>query len=296
MSIANQRVETRAWLGPALMCLTSLFFAVLDALVKYLALSYPLTQIVWMRYIAQTVLLVLIFAPHMGWRLLHAHSMRLQLVRGLCLLGASLLVINGLSRLPLTETTAILFIAPLVVTVLSGLLLKEPARRMDWIAVMFGFAGVLIIARPGGGLLTWAILFPMGTAVCNALYQIVTRSARSSEHPATSNLYTGIVGVVVLAPAMPAVWMPMAWVDVAVIAIAGSVAALGHLLITKALEYSPAAALGPYSYTQLIWATALGWLAFSAVPDAMSWLGILVIAAGGLLLSIHRLLRTRSSK
>lgn len=292
----NKRVEARAWIGPVLMCLTSLLFAVLDALIKYLALRYPLTQIVWARYVAQTVLLVLMFAPYMGWRLLHAHSLRLQLVRGLCLLGASLLVINGLSRLPLTETTAILFIAPLVVTVFSGLLLKEPARRMDWIAVLFGFAGVLIIARPGSGLLTWAILFPMGTAVCNALYQIVTRSARSSEHPATSNLYTGIIGVLVLAPAMPVVWMPMAWMDILVVGLAGSIAALGHLLITKALEYSPAAALGPYSYTQLIWAAALGWLAFSTVPDAMSWLGILVIAAGGLLLSIHRLFRSRTSK
>lgn len=296
MALANPQAEARAWLGPTLMCLTSLFFALLDALVKYLALSYPLTQIVWARYVAQTVLLILVFAPHMGWRLLHAHSLPLQLVRGLCLLGASLLVINGLSRLPLTETTAILFIAPLVVTIFSGLLLKEHARRMDWIAVFFGFAGVLIIARPGGGLLTWAILFPMGTAVCNALYQVVTRSARSSEHPVTSNLYTGMIGMAVLAPAMPVVWMPMAWVDVLVVGIAGSVAALGHLLITKALEYSPAAALGPYSYTQLIWATALGWLVFGAVPDAMSWLGILVIAAGGLLLSIHRLIHSHTSK
>src|SRR5690606_34559696 len=105
-----------------------------------------------------------------------------QLLRGLCLFGASMLVINGFARLPLTETSAILFLSPLIVTLLSGLLLKEKARRMDWLAVCCGFAGVLIIARPGGGLLTWAILFPIGTAVCNALYQILTRSTRSSEH------------------------------------------------------------------------------------------------------------------
>jgi len=288
--------EARPWLGPALMCLASLLFAILDTTTKYLAAFYPLTQIVWARYTAQTVLLILVFAPGMGWRLFHAHSYPMQLLRGLCLFAASMLVINGFARLPLTETSAILFLAPLIVTLLSGLVLKEKARRMDWVAVCCGFAGVLVIARPGGGLLTWAILFPIGTAVCNALYQIVTRSTRGSEHPVTSNVYTGMVGAFVLMPVMPAVWQPMDWADLLLVIGAGLVAAIGHLVITKALSYAPAAALSPYSYFQLVFVAVLSWLVFHAVPDAVSWVGILVIAAGGLMISVRRLLQYGSSK
>lgn len=288
--------DARPWLGPALMCLAGLCFAFLDTATKYLAEFYPLTQVIWARYAGQTVVLALVFAPRMGWRVLHAHSYPLQLLRGLCLFGASMLVINGFARLPLTETSAILFLAPLIVTLLSGLLLKEKARRMDWVAVCCGFAGVLIIARPGGGLLTWAILFPIGTAVCNALYQILTRSTRASEHPVTSNLYTGMVGAVVLLPAMPYVWQPMSWIDLLLVGGAGCIAATGHMVITKALSYSPAATLGPYSYFQLVFVAFLGWQVFGTVPDAVSWIGILVIAAGGLMISVRRVLQYGSSK
>ena len=279
------------WLGPLLMCVASLFFSCLDTGTKYLTAGYPVTQIVWVRYMAQALAVFLIFQPRMGRSLFHAHRYGIQLFRGLCLCCGSVMVINGLARLPLAETTAIVFMAPVIMTLLSGLVLKEKARRLDWVAVACGFAGVLIIARPGGGLLTWAILFPVGSAVCNACYQLVTRASRSSEHPATSNLYTGLIGALVLAPWGIADWAPMAWTDLALVIGLGTVAALGHLIMTHALLHAPATTLGPYGYTQIFWATLLGWLAFSNVPDAMTWLGMLIIATGGLLLSSGSLLR-----
>ncbi|WP_368639905.1 DMT family transporter [Castellaniella ginsengisoli] len=281
----------RVWLGPLLMCVASLFFSVLDAGTKYLTAGYPVNQIVWMRYMAQALAVGLIFLPVMGRSLFHAHRYGIQLFRGLCLCCGSVMVINGLARLPLAETTAIVFMAPVLITVLSGLLLKEKARRLDWIAVACGFAGVLIIVRPGGGLLTWAVLFPVGSAICNACYQLVTRSSRSSEHPATSNLYTGLIGALVLTPWGAMAWTPMAWADLLLVAGLGAVAALGHLIMTHALLHAPAATLGPYGYTQIFWATLLGWLAFSTVPDAMTWLGMLIIAGGGLMLTSGPLLR-----
>ncbi|MBV2181000.1 MAG: DMT family transporter [Castellaniella sp.] len=281
----NLRAQ-KPWLGPVLMCVASLFFAILDTGTKYLAGHYPLLQIVWVRYMAQTVAIVLIFMPRMGRQLFVAHRYPIQLFRGLCLCSSSVFVIHGLARLPLAEATAIVFLAPVIVTMLSGLLLKEKARTMDWVAVASGFAGVLIIARPGGGLLTWAILFPMGSAMCNAFYQIVTRSTRSSEHAATSNFYTGLVGVLALAPWGASDWMPMPAGDFLLLLGIGGIAAIGHLTITYALLHAPAAALGAYSYSQILWATLLGWAAFQAMPDAMAWLGILVIALGGILLSV----------
>ncbi|HEX7388432.1 MAG TPA: DMT family transporter [Castellaniella sp.] len=285
-----------AWRGPVLMCVASLFFAFLDTGTKYLAAGYPLMQIVWLRYVAQTLAIAIIFTPRMGTRLFDAHSFALQGFRGLCLCGGSVMVINGLARLPLAEATAVVFLAPVIVTMLSGLLLKEKARAMDWVAVACGFAGVLIIARPGGGLLTWAILFPIGAATTNAIYQIVTRLSRQSENAATSNFYTGLVGAIVLMPWGIAEWAPIPAGDLILVCAIGTVAAIGHLTITYALLAAPAASLGAYSYSQIGWATLLGWGVFLAIPDAMSWLGMLVIALGGILLSVPQLMRALTQR
>ena len=282
---------TQLWRGPLLMCVASLFFATLDTGTKYLTQSYPVNQVVWVRYMAQAAAIFLIFQPRLGRALFRTRRYGIQLFRGLCLCCSSVLVINGLARLPLAETTAINFMAPVIVTLLSGLVLKEKARRMDWVAVACGFAGVLIIARPGGGLLTWAILFPMGAALANACYQLVTRFSSASEHPATSNLYTGLIGALLMTPWWMSAWMPMLWTDLLLLLCLGTVAAVGHFIMTKALTYAPAATLGPYSYTQIFWATLLGALVFSRIPDFTSRLGMGVIAAGGLLLTSGPLLR-----
>jgi drug/metabolite transporter (DMT)-like permease len=284
-------LRAQNWQGPVLMCAASLFFAILDTGTKYLAAGHPLMQIVWLRYVAQTLAIVVIFTPRMGARLYDAHSFALQGFRGLCLCGGSVLVINGLARLPLAEATAIVFLAPVMVTLLSGLLLKEKARTADWVAVGCGFAGVLIIARPGGGLLTWAILFPIGAATTNAIYQIVTRISRQSENAATSNFYTGLVGALVLMPWGIAEWAPLPLPDLFLVFAVGTVAAVGHLTITYALLRASAASLSAYSYSQIGWATLLGWGVFMAIPDPVAWVGMLVIALGGLLLSVPGLMR-----
>lgn len=293
--VTDTHVYRTRVLGPLLMCLACLCFAALDTLIKYLSHRLPLTEVIWVRYAVQTIAIAILFVPTMKGRILRTSNPRLQALRGMCLLGASLFVINGLSRLPLTETTAVLFLAPLIITLLSGPVLGERIKPVDWFAVMLGFAGVLIIVRPGGGLLTWAILFPVGTACCNAVYQMVTRSFHSAEHPVTTNLYTGLVGVLVLAPLMPFVWQWPTAEQWGVLVLAGLVGGLAHYIITKALECSSAAALGPYGYTQLVWAALLGFLVFGALPDVVTWLGIAVIASSGLLLSIYHLVAARRS-
>lgn len=281
-------------LGPFFMCLAALGFAALDALIKFSATGGPLSEVIWVRYAVQTLIFAIIFVPRSGRRILRTENLRMQLVRGGFLLGASLLVINGLSRLPLTETTAVLFIAPIFVTLFSGPFLGEKARTIDWVAVLFGFCGVLIIVRPGGGLLTWAILFPIGTAICNAVYQMVTRSLRRTEHPVTTNLYSGMIGTLALTPLMPWVWEWPDPIHAAAMLMAGLVGAVSHFMMTKALAHSPASTLGPFGYTQLIWASLFGFLVFGALPDFLTWVGIGVIAAGGLLLSLHHVWVKRS--
>lgn len=288
-------LRARNWQGPVLMCVASLFMAMLDAGTKYLAQDYPLVQIVWLRYVAQTLAIVVIFGATMGPRLYHAHSFAVQGIRGLCLCTGSVLGIYGLAALPLAEATAIVFVGPVIVTLLSGVLLKEKARRLDWAAVACGFTGVLIIARPGSSLFTWAVLFPVGAAAAGAVYQIVTRFSRQSEHAATSNFYTGLVGSLLLTPWGLGEWVQMRMPDLLLLCAVGTIAAIGHLAITYALLRSPAASLGGYNYTQIAWATLLGWAVFLTIPDAITWLGIIVIAFGGMLLTVPQLMRAAAA-
>lgn len=287
------RVRPSRILGPLLMATACLCFAILDSLIKYLSKGLPLTEVICVRYAVQTAAVAAVFLPRLKGRILRTGNPRLQLLRGACLLGASMCAINGFSRLPLTEATAVMFLAPILITLLSGPILGERARTIDWLAVALGFAGVLVIVRPGGGLLTWAILFPLGTAICNAVYQMVTRFFHSSEHPATTNLYTGLVGTAGLIPLMPFVWQTPDSKHLGLMILAGLVGGLAHFLITKALEHAPAAVLGPYGYTQLAWATVLGYFVFGAIPDGVTWIGIAVIACAGLLLSLHHLATAR---
>lgn len=291
----NTPARSGRFLGPMYMCLACLAFASMDTLIKILSRELPLTEVVFLRYAVHALAIALIFFPRLKGRMLRTGNPRLQILRGTCLLGASLFVINGLSRLPLTETTAVMFLTPIITALFSGPVLGEHARRVDWVAMALGLAGVLIIVRPGGGLLTWAILFPMGTAACNAIYQLVTRFFHSSEHPATTNLYTGLVGVAALAPVMFLVWQTPTQSQAGLICIAGLIGATGHFVLTKAFEHSPAASLGPYSYTQLVWASLLGLSVFGALPDGVTWIGIGVIASGGLVVSLHHLWESRSS-
>lgn len=279
----------RPLIGPLLMIAACIGFACIDTLAKYLGRQLPIAEVLFLRYLVQALTVGAIYLPGLRGRMLRTANLPLQLLRGGFLLGASVCVINGLTYLPLAESTAVHFLSPIFISLLAVLFLGERTTRVDWLALLLGFAGVLLIVRPGGSLLTWAILFPVGSALCNALYQVVTRFFRASEHPATTNLYAALVGMLATAPFVPAVWRLPDWQHGALIALAGAVAALAHLLVTRALAYAPAGSLGPYSYTQLVWATALGFVVFGSMPDVYALSGILLIGASGLLLSLHRL-------
>lgn len=276
-------------IGPLLMVAACVGFAFIDMLAKYLGRDLPVAEVLFLRYLIQAMTVSAIYLPSLRGRLLRTANLPMQVLRGSFLLGASVCVINGLTYLPLAESTAVHFLSPIFISLLAACFLGERATTIDWLALLLGFAGVLVIVRPGGSLLTWAILFPVGSALCNALYQIVTRSIRASEHPATSNLYAALVGLMATAPFVPMAWQLPDGHHAALVALAGVVAALSHLLVTRALAHAPAGSLGPYSYTQLAWAAVFGFVVFGNVPDIFALSGIVLIALSGLVLTLHRL-------
>ncbi|EIK51881.1 MAG: DMT family transporter [Pseudomonadaceae bacterium] len=267
--------------GVLLILLSGLLLASHDGLAKYLSELYPVFLVIWARYIAQTVLMTLLFVPRMGSRVLRTRRPWTQLLRGLSLVGVSLLFINGLHYIPLAEATAVIFLTPVLVTIASALL-GERIGRSQWIAVGFGLLGVLIIVRPGSALFTPAALLPFGAALSFTLYQLVTRRLATSDHPVTSNYLTSLVGCAVLSVLVLFNWRTPTLHDATLMAALGGMAMLGHLLLTQAFRYASAAMLAPFTYGQIVFAGIVGFFAFGHAPDGGALLGMAIIIASGL--------------
>ncbi|CAM5347285.1 EamA/RhaT family transporter OS=Stutzerimonas stutzeri OX=316 GN=CXK95_05270 PE=4 SV=1 [Stutzerimonas stutzeri] len=267
--------------GVLLILLSGLLLASHDGLAKHLSGLYPVFLVIWARYIAQTVLMTLLFVPRMGPRVLRTRRPGAQLLRGLSLVGVSLLFINGLHYIPLAEATAVIFLTPVLVTIASALL-GERIGRSQWIALGFGLLGVLIIVRPGSALFTPAALLPLGAALSFTLYQLVTRRLAGTEHPVTSNYLTSLVGCVVLSGLVLLNWRTPTLHDAALMAALGGMAMLGHLLLTQAFRYASAAMLAPFTYGQIVFAGIVGFFAFGHAPDGGALLGMAIIIASGL--------------
>ena len=272
------------------MVLAVSLFACLDTMSKYLAAHYPVPAIVWARNALQLVLMLAVLGPRMGTALVRTSNLRLQIVRGLVLIGASLMFMTALSRLPLAECTSMAFTSPLIIAALAGPLLKEEVHGRTWIALAAGFGGVLLIIRPGGELFSWAAALPLASAVLMATYQMMTRRLAGRDPALTTLFYPAIVGTVLVPVVFPFSFvMPDSALHAALFLAIGLVGSLGHFFLIKAFHQAPASMLGPFTYAQLIVALALGWAVFGHLPDGYSVTGMAVIVASGLALALrHR--------
>lgn len=267
--------------GLLLILASGLLLASQDALSKTLTALYPVLLVVWLRYLSQSVLMLALFAPRMGLNLLRTQRPWLQLVRGLSLVAITLLFYSALRFIPLGEATAVIFLAPLVVIVLSATWLKEHISRGLWLSVGCGLLGVMLIVRPGGALFTPAILLPLGAAFCFGLYQLLTRRLSATDHPATSNFLSAMVGTLSMSVLLPWHWQTPTLVDGLLMATLGATAMTGHMLLTYAYRFGSAASLAPFTYVQIVTATLLGVVFFDHTPDLWAILGMTVIILSG---------------
>jgi drug/metabolite transporter (DMT)-like permease len=257
-------------------------FAALDTTTKYVSATVPLLMALWFRYAFQAVATTVSVLPARGMSVLRTMQPKFQVLRGVLLLASSLLAFASLKYMPVGEFTAIVMISPLAITVLAATVLKERVSPMRWALVAGGFAGTLIIIRPGGQAFTWASLLPLGLVVTNAWFQVLTSKLARTEDPVTMHLYTGWVGTLIASVALPVVWtaLPNPWLWAA-LCFMGLMGAVGHFMLILAYQRAPAATLTPYLYAQIALAMLGGWLVFSHVPDGWSLLGIAMIAACG---------------
>jgi drug/metabolite transporter (DMT)-like permease len=263
-------------------------FACMDATTKYLAERHPVPLIVAVRYIVNFLLMVALLAPSQGLRLVRTQRTGLVLLRAGCLASASLLVGLALQRIPVAETTAINFLAPMLVVLIAGPLLGERIGAVGWAAAIAGFVGVLLVVRPGSGLEAAGVLCALAAVLANAGYQLLSRTLADSERTLALLFYTAMVGAIVFGITLPWFWedrAPGAF-ELLLFASLGVYGGLGHFLFTAAYRHAPASILAPMTYFQLVWAGLLGFLVFGHVPDGLSLIGMAVIAASGLVIAL----------
>jgi len=275
----------------------AVLFSIMNALVKLLSDDFSTPQIIWARNIGHLLFIAALFTPRLGLRLYVSGQPKVQIFRSLCQLCSTSCYFTALAYIPLTEAASISFTAPLIVTALSVPLLGEAVGWRRWAAVAVGFAGVLIVIRPGASLVHWAALLCLVSAFCYALYQILTRRAASFDRPETTVLYSAIVGTCVLSAIAPFDWSwPADPTSAAMLASLGVLGGLGHYYVAKAFRFGPAALISPFNYAQLLGAAGLGYLVFDHLPDAWTWLGAAVIVASGVYIAWREAVRGRQSR
>ena len=278
----------RPLLGIAFMALGVSVVPMMDGIAKSLADDYAVLQIVWARFAVHLVWLL----PFLLW---HGHGRSvlaprlpgLQILRGVFLLGATVCYFSAIAFMPIADALALLFISPMVVTLLAPVILGERVGIWRWSAVVAGFIGALIVVRPGFGVFQSASVLALGAGVLHGCYLLTTRRLAGSTNPMITLFYTGAIGLLGMSFAMPAVWIAPTPLDWGWMVVMGALAAGGHFLIIKGFDQAPAPVVAPVAYAEIVAATAVGWFAFGDFPAAWTWLGIVVIVTSGLVISIR---------
>ena len=272
-------------------------FSVLNAMSKTLSAVYPVNEVIWARYFFAFILMLVLFLPRSGMNLFRFRNIGSQVVRGLLLFFSSFLYFHGIVYMPLATAAAISLTSPMIVTALSARFLKEPVGVRRWAAVCVGFAGAVIVVRPGEAQFEWHALLIVASTLSSALYQLYSRRYGPSERADASATMATIVGTLAATPFLPFEWVtPTGGWHWTLFAGMGVMAGVGHYFLTIAYSQAPAAVIAPFNYVQLVGAALLGYLVFGDIPDFWSWVGAGVIVASGLYIGHRERIRHRLSQ
>jgi drug/metabolite transporter (DMT)-like permease len=243
----------------------------------------PVGVILWSQFAFQAAILSMLFARHLP-RMLRPHMLGIQIARALAQIATIGLMFIAVGVMQLADAIAIGFVAPLIITALSVAFLNETVKVQHWLAILVGFAGVMIVIQPGTGVFNMVSLIPLGAAFCAAIYQTMTRPITRSVEPKTM-LYTAtLTGLVATSAVLPFFWQMPSLEQFGLLLAAACLGATAHFLLIKAYQMAPASVVAPFSYSELIWASAIGFAVFGDVPVATTLIGGVVLAASGLYL------------
>ena len=274
-------MKPRTSAGIVLMCLGVACLCVNDALAKSLTATYSPFQIQFLRNLIALPFAILIAHRMGGAAALRSHRPLAHLMRGGLWVGATFLFFTSITYMGLAEATALIFVAPLFITALSAMLFREHVGWRRWLAVVVGFIGVLIAVRPGTSAFQTVSLLPVATAFVYALLMLSARFVDARESVWTLLLYMTGTGALISLFIVPFIWIPLRAQDLWLFAAIAIFGTAGMTMMTQAFRLAPAVVVAPLDYTAIIWATALGWLFWAEIPDALTFVGAAVIIASG---------------
>jgi len=281
--LTENRTRGILWMLATMFCFISL-----DALMKHLMESYSLVQVTWARFFFATVVAAIACGRSLPALAVSRHPKQ-QLLRSVFLMATTAMFNAGIRTTPLATATTIMFLNPILVTILAIPLLGEKVGLRRWMGVLFGFLGAVVVVRPwqeGLGAYGHGVLFLLIAAVLNANYQILTRRVRGDD-PLTSLLYTAAAGAVVTSLMVPWFWSWPSAFDWLLLAGTGLFGGLGHLFLIRAFRAAPASVVAPFSYSSLLWAALFGFVIWGDWPDLWTWAGAALIIGSGLYI-FHR--------
>ena len=275
-----------------LMIVSVFFMNLNNALLKWLSGMYPASQIIFMRSIVMVLIVLIIATLSSSFSSLKPSNNSSHCFRGALNLLNGIFFVLAVTYLPLAETVALTFAAPLFLTALAIPFLGEKVGWRRWIAVSFGFLGILIVARPSGGTLQFAMLFPLLAALTGALRDIVTRKLTAKESSFSIFFTSSLISVGGSIPASLLDAEPFKWVmpglnDTVLVFLTGLCVAAGHYLMIETFRFAEAKIVAPFRYTGIVWATILGFFVWGHLPDKFAVLGVLIIIMSGLYI-LHR--------
>ena len=258
---------------------------VMDGFAKYLSADLPVLQITWARYFFTVAFTLPVMFFFYNKQLVWSDKPKLQILRGLILLCANICFFYSISIIPLAKALTLAFVAPLIVTAFSPILLSEKVGLRRWTAVIIGFIGSLVVIRPGFLEINLASLAALGTGIMYGFYLIITRKLSTSDNPLLTLLLTGLVGGVIISFIAPFIWVKPTFNQWSMMAGIGVFACIGHLFLILSLQYADASKLAPLGYTEIIPNVIIGYYFFGNFPDNWTFLGLFIIVLSGIYIS-----------
>jgi drug/metabolite transporter (DMT)-like permease len=280
---ANPQLKASGTLkGIGAMVLGMAFLIGSDAASKLLVERHPIGQVICLRQIA-SLLFVLPYVWYFGAiAQLRPVNLPGQVLRGLIFLTSSIMIVLSLSLLPLPTVTAITFTGPIMIALMSAPMLHERVSGSLWAATLLGFAGVLIILRPGTEAFSWALLVPVGAAFASSLRDMMARILARTDTSISILFWSSIVLALGSAFSAPFGWTAVDPTSVSLFLLAGAVNFCAHFLLIESFRLARAAVVAPFKYTSLLWSALLGYFIWGDFPSGWIWLGSTVLVVSGL--------------
>lgn len=271
--------------GIALISACFMLFTLLDGTAKWLVGSLPVIVVVWLRFAIHVVLATALLVPVKGKGLFRTNHVRWHLARALMFVSMTGINFWALQYLQLAVSSSIMFIVPIITALLAAPLLGERLDRGRWAAIIAGFAGVLVIVRPGSAEFHPAMLLALANASIYAVFNLTTRHLAAYDSPETIQYLPALGAAILLAPFAAVAWQsPGTWLEWTLACLMGALGGLGHYLLATAHRYAPATVIAPFLYQQVLYMALFGYLVFGDVPASAVWVGAAIVIASGLYL------------